>query len=556
MSSLRAPHLGPIVGHTTGTTARLWIRAHDSEEQGSETAQNRRTLGVIAITETNGAEPANRQVHYFRLRREYDRTGTFTLGQDTGLEGVLSDPLAPGTKIRVRLGTLTVDDPYPQDDSIPSDALAQRLPDPTVWWNDLLNLDEDRSMATFTTFVAGVLPSMSFILGSCRYPGLLSKVKHSDAIFGPLLAEAEGSDGRDPAQFVLMAGDQIYADMLNRHIPAGLADTFAEFQERYHEAFGSRHMRRLLRSRPTYMILDDHEIEDNWTQDRIYETKSRRVFNLAINAYQSYQWIHGPTNYGKRLFYDFECGGFPFFVVDTRTQRFIDQVEQSLDDNHLLGTPGLPGEEPGQIDVLLDWLIEQQQTRGNTPKFVVTSSVFAPNPMSAREQRKGSQEQKVKWQEASDSWPAFPKTRKALLKTIIDNEIQNVVFLSGDIHCSNVAQLHFSGSERAQNLKAASITSSAFYWPFPFADGEPSNYVHDSKDAGQRDTFEIDGTHSMDYVAWNFTQEDNYCRVDVDQGKHQIVVRPYDSEGELITKSRWLILDGDPLVSELELEPW
>src|SRR3546814_20501808 len=77
--------------------------------------------------------------------------------------------------------------------------------------------------------------------------------------------------------------------MLTRQVPLGLADTFEEFQERYHTAFGSRNMRRLLSRVPTYMILDDHEIEDNWTQDRLGKAVSRKVFHLALGAYMSYQ---------------------------------------------------------------------------------------------------------------------------------------------------------------------------------------------------------------------------------------------------------------------------
>src|SRR3546814_6461632 len=71
-------------------------------------------------------------------------------------------------------------------------------------------------------------------------------------------------------------------------------------------------------------------------------------------------------------------------------------------------------------------------------------------------------------------------------------------------------------------LKAFSITSAAFYWPFPFADGEPSSYVHDSRARDQLDTFQIDAQHAMDYRAWNFTQEDNFCRVDLDPRRHSL----------------------------------
>ena len=139
---------------------------------------------------------------------------------------------------------------------------------------------------------------------------------------------------------------------------------------------------------------------------------------------------------------------------------------------------------------------------------------------SAREKgRGGSSTQQVRWKEHCDSWPAFPNTRRTILKTIIEQNVQNVVFISGDIHCSNVAAIRFSGSSEAEKLKAAAITSSALYWPWCFADGEPSNFVHDSTVQDQKDTFEIDGTYKMDYEAWNFTQEDNFCRVDVERGQ-------------------------------------
>lgn len=106
-------------------------------------------------------------------------------------------------------------------------------------------------------------------------------------------------------------------------------------------------------------------------------------------------------------------------------------------------------------------------------------------------------------------------------------------------------------------LRAFSVTSSAFYWPFPFADGAPADYVHDSKGEGQEDSFDIAGGLKMDYVASHFTQEDNFCRVDIErkEGAARMVVRMYDAEGGLIHNVRG---DGSryPLKAALELAPW
>jgi alkaline phosphatase D len=344
-----------------------------------------------------------------------------------------------------------------------------------------------------------------------------------------------------------MVGDQIYADMFNRLVPIGLADTYGEFQERYLTAFGSPYMRRLLRSAPTYMILDDHEIEDNWAKDRLKERKKRVLFNLAINAYMSYQWSHGPRTFGRRLYYTFDCAGYPFFVLDVRTQRTKEDIEDELDDNHLLGRRSLDNGRTSQLDRLLAWLEQAQKTHGNAPKFIVSPSVFVPNGVSTLK----SKVQK----NGSDSWPAFPETRRDVLDCIVKNGIQNVVFLSGDIHCSNIAEMSFSGTAKAKGIKAFSITSSAFYWPFPFADGDPSDYVHDSRAAEQKDSFTINGKVKMDYRAWNFTQEDNFCRIEIDRKKHQITVTAYNRHGEIIEETK-KDETREQVVGTLDLSKW
>jgi alkaline phosphatase D len=58
----------------------------------------------------------------------------------------------------------------------------------------------------------------------------------------------------------------------------------------------------------------------------------------------------------------------------------------------------------------------------------------------------------------------------------------------------------------------------------------------------------------MDYKAWNFTQEDNFCRIDVDQAGHRLVVHVFDWKGAHVQKD----LDGrkQNLISELDLAPW
>jgi alkaline phosphatase D len=139
--------------------------------------------------------------------------------------------------------------------------------------------------------------------------------------------------------------------------------------------------------------------------------------------------------------------------------------------------------------------------------------------------------------DTSDSWAAFPRTRQTIVEHIVRHGIQNVVFLTGDIHCSNIARLTFQSESGADSgLIAYDITSSAFYWPFPFADGDPNNYVHDSMAPDQYDVFPYRGG-AMHYTAWGFTQEDNFCRIDIDRQASGLTVRYFDRGGDILTVS-------------------
>ena len=157
--------------------------------------------------------------------------------------------------------------------------------------------------------------------------------------------------------------------------------------------------------------------------------------------------------------------------------------------------------------------------------------------------------------EASDSWAAFPNTRQAVLECIVKNKIQNVVFLSGDIHCANVAEISFDGPAAAKKLKAFNVTSSAFYWPFPFAVGDPNAYVHDSRKKEQSDPFPVGNTGAtMHYRSYGYTQEDNFCRLDLDKASHSLTVRIFDRKGKPIEVADFA--GAKKMGSVLDLAAW
>lgn len=525
MTSMIHPlSVGPIVGHTTDTSARIWARAH-------ENADAARTIGVAAIFE--GGKGVAATARYFRLQREYDRTGTTDFTE-----------LSPSTSYTVRLGSLALDNVDPMETSS-LEEIIKKLPPACVWLDELEKLPCESSQASFTTFPTST-NGFSFIFGSCRYPETLWGKKLSDAILGAIHNRCE----KVKIPFTLMVGDQIYADLLNRIVPLGRADTRSEFRSRYVDAFTTRNMRNLLRSVPTYMILDDHEIEDNWSFSRIKkDSEKRELFLTAIQFYRSYQWLHSPsTSYGSNaLYYCFNYGQYPFFVLDVRSKRlrheentlsqllslgrFKNCAEIINKEHHLLGRPKkTPNEDyRSQVDDFCQWLIESQTQIGDVPKFVVSSSLFAPNTVDSAKDDYG----KFK----DDAWAAFPTTRAQVLKAIVENNVQNVVFLTGDVHCSNCATITFERIDGSPlPIRMYDITSSALYWPFPFADGDPEEFIHDSRKESDPFTFGTNiGEITMHYSASNFCQEDNFAQVNVTD--KSLIVEYFDKAGKPLLKN-------------------
>lgn len=134
--------------------------------------------------------------------------------------------------------------------------------------------------------------------------------------------------------------------------------------------------------------------------------------------------------------------------MDSRTQRVRDDKDYVLEDNHLLGYPAKPSAPnyQGQIDILCAWLLSQQKKIGDLPKFIVSPSIFVPNGVETA----GTDERSRRKKCEDDSWAAFPETRRQLLQTIVSGNIQNVVFLSGDVHCSNLAKITFTHKTAGQ----------------------------------------------------------------------------------------------------------
>lgn len=296
-------------------------------------------------------------------------------------------------------------------------------------------------------------PGLRFVASCCRYPGLGFEQVRADASLKDIVHKMEG--GQISPQFMLMLGDQIYADAT-----AGLMDSPSVIEKltlSTRRAFASEGFRALTTRLPTYMVIDDHEIGDNWSTDATLfrdgydkeEADAVRLRDTALSTFTAYQWAHSPCNGTRPGFnYQFEGPASSFFVLDTRTQR-----------RRYGPAPQICA--PEQLSALKDWLDEHT----DHVKFIVTGSVVVPG-LSEYET---ADEVPVR---AADTWQLAPEQRSELLELVDACRATHVVFISGDYHCSAIATLTFSGGRTAY-----AVVTPPLYAPLPAANVHPAEVL-------------------------------------------------------------------------------
>lgn len=288
----------------------------------------------------------------------------------------------------------------------------------------------------------------SFTLSSCQYPaGFLDEAVayHS---YGRIGSRLEAKAGITP-RFALFVGDQVYVDPT-----AGLYDPTRR-DDRYrlpYEAWLSQDsVRNVLRQIPSFMLLDDHEIDDNWEpiaepDDCVNAEKATR----GIDAYWKYQ----RGMHAKLEMFDFD--GFHFFMLDTRTQRTHRKVGDGLKSAAMIA--------PATMESLKQWLL-----LAPAPKFVVSPVMLLP-----RHRRAIQRDSSLSWTNLSalhsDGWDGYPNTLREVLAYIAENRIEHVVFLSGDEHRACVATVDLC-DEDGSVTRLHSIHTAAMFAPYPFANG-------------------------------------------------------------------------------------
>jgi alkaline phosphatase D len=292
----------------------------------------------------------------------------------------------------------------------------------------------------FCTFPPDRTPyTFAFAFGSCFRPANMDG--------GQIFRALETRRQQDNLRFILLVGDQIYADAWQYNGLGKIACTLDEYRAVYAYTWSRPPFRAALASLPAFMTLDDHEVDDDWhwvnndrqwahvppwdrferwLKGRPYQERhvSRQRAQDALQAYWEHQVMHAPSfivpphinpagqyslSPGDRgsLAYTFNFGGAAFFVMDTRSQRM-----RNLRQYAILG--------PAQWEALEKWLLEVKDTY--PVKFLVTSSAVLFN---------------LATDIPADRWSGFPRERARLLSFLADHGIEGVYLITGDLHSAH-----------------------------------------------------------------------------------------------------------------------
>jgi hypothetical protein len=351
--------------------------------------------------------------------------------------------------------------------------------------------------------------------GSCRVslphhaPYALPKDEHSDgrefdALYS-LTKEMLDGDPEEWPRVLVLLGDQVYADEVSpetlafikkrrdvRKPPGEEVANFEEYTRLYRESWDDPHIRWLLSTVSTSMVIDDHDIHDDWNISQAWVEDMRELDwwpereCSGIAAYWLYQYMgnlsprllresellkrvrdsadgwdvlramasneRGARD-GERWSYCRDLGSTRLVVIDSRIGRVLDEDHRSmLNDDEW---EWLEEQLAGDFDHLLigtsDPLILAPALH-YAERFGEALARGAWGSVAAR------QGEKMRRTADLDHWPAFGDSFERLTKLLgrvgageLGNPPASITVLSGDVHHAYLAELAYPRSANVRS---------------------------------------------------------------------------------------------------------
>jgi len=244
---------------------------------------------------------------------------------------------------------------------------------------------------------------------------------------------------------VVHLGDYIYEKSWgSRHVRqhgVGIPTTLAEFRNRYALYKSDADLQAAHAAFPWLSIWDDHEVADDYANDRAYTTRDPELFlKIRAAAYQAY-YEHMPLPPSARpigpdatIYEHYRFGDMlDMLLLDDRQYRSApacvhggrptwvpDCPERTEEARAMLGRPQERWFDARLGDGKGRWTIVAQQT------------------LMAEARRRDAEGDDRYWM---DGWDGYPNARRRLLDSIVTHKVRNPVVIGGDRHAYFAADL-------------------------------------------------------------------------------------------------------------------
>lgn len=169
------------------------------------------------------------------------------------------------------------------------------------------------------------------------------------------------------------------------------------YRDEYQNHRSDSRLINFLRDQAVFAIFNDQEVRDDW--DANYISRRSNIVAAALQVWQ--EWFPVDADVAGEFYRSFRWGELEFFILDVRTMR---SARIDFDD----ATKTMLGNEQ------YSWLVDSLVASDAVFKFVLTT---VPLDFATTDQ---------------DSWTGYSTERNTLLQTIINNDLEGVIFLSAD----------------------------------------------------------------------------------------------------------------------------
>jgi alkaline phosphatase D len=308
-------------------------------------------------------------------------------------------------------------------------------------------------------------PAIRFATGSCAYINE-EKYDRPGNPYGGGYQIFNSIHEKDP-DFMIWLGDNFYLREADWNTRTGILHRFTHGRS-------VPAMQSLLGSVHHYAIWDDHDYGPN-NSDRGFWNK-----NTTLEAFELF-WANPSFGIGdmKGAITCFEWGDLDFFLLDNRYYRSPDNLKS--DSKTILG------------ENQLQWLFDGLASSYAPYKFVVLGGQFL----------------NTKAEHETYSNYGFDQERQQIIDFIHEQNIEGVIFLTGDRHFTELSMLAEDGEPAIYDLTTSPLTSG----PYSNASAEGNN-LH------------VEGT---------LVTERNFSIINVTgpREEREILIEVFDSDGEL-----------------------